>query len=138
MFLQNWLCSRKFSIWVNFSRRIGWSRHPCFIGRRPLTRSWFRFWFWWQFNGDFFDRLVSLFFFAQLNSWFYFCVFWISYYIFVGSLLHQSGRSCANSNFTRPKRSSFLLLTVDFAQMFKTVGTYWIYNELPKHLDSFR
>ena len=77
MFFQNWLCPRKFSIWVNFRWRVGFSGDPCFIGWRPLTRSWSRFWFWWQFNGDFFDRLVSLFFFAQFDSRFYFCIFWI-------------------------------------------------------------
>ena len=77
VFLQNWLCPRKFSIWVNFDGSVVLSGHPSVIGWRPLTRSWFRFWFWWQFNGDFFDRLVSLFFFAQFDSRFYFCIFWI-------------------------------------------------------------
>ena len=83
VFLQNCLCSRKFSIRVNFDGRKVLSGHPCFVGWRPLTRSWFRFWFWWQFNGDFFERLVSLFFFAQFDSRFYFCVFWIFWSCFI-------------------------------------------------------
>ena len=56
MFLQNWHCSRKSSMWVDHSGR--WS----LIWWRPLTR--FRFCFWRQFNGHFFDRLVTLFLFS--------------------------------------------------------------------------
>ena len=129
MFLQNRLCSWKFSITVNFDGWIGWSGHPSIIAWWPLTRSWFRFWFWWQFNGDFFDRLVSLFFFAQFDSRFYFCIFWIFRSCFI---------ICANEDRLGSTRTAQTLGQTRLAEIYFKNGTYWIYSELPKHLDSFR
>ena len=145
MFFQNWLCPRKFSIWVNFRWRIGFFGDPCFIGPRPLTRSWFRFWFWWQFKGDFFDRLVSLFFFAQFDSWFYFCIFWISrsFLIIWTEMDRLQPTRTAWTHRLWAKGHFFLtyerlVMAVELTKIFKKVGTYWIYSELPKHWDSFR
>ena len=127
VFLQNWLCPRKFSIWVNFDGRIVLSGHPSLIGWRPLTRSRFRF--WWQFNGDFFDWLVSLLFFAQFDSRFYFCIFWIFRSCFI---------ICANEDRLGSTRTAQTLGQTRLAEIYFKNGTYWIYSELPKHLDSFR
>lgn len=128
---------------------------------RPLTRSWFRFWFFWQFNmGNSFDWLILLIFFSELNPGFYLCIFLKNVHETTSAIFRPFWKlnmqfffwSCWTHDCTLSHFFIFFIsvltglfwLLLSFFAIFChfrpkiIVSTYWIYNELPKHWDSFQ